>query len=70
MKKGAKKKELKLTCEASSTRAVISTGHVFAGSSVHAGVGLTLIVVDVTVWTTPARVTGTFVASGKKEACG
>lgn len=50
------------SCEASPARAVVSAGHVFAGSSIHARVRLTLIVVDITVWTTPARVTGTFVA--------
>lgn len=46
---------------------MVSTGHVLAGSPVHAGVGLTLIVIDVTVWAAPARVTGTFVASMQRK---
>lgn len=42
---------------------MVSAGHVLAGPPVHARVGLTLVVIDVTVWATPARVTGTLVAS-------
>lgn len=41
---------------------MVSAGHVLAGSAVHAWVGLTLIVIDVTVWAAPSRVAGTFVA--------
>lgn len=48
--------------EPCSACAVVSAGHVLAGSTIHAWVGLALIVIDVTVWTTPSRVTGTFVA--------
>lgn len=46
---------------------MVSTGHVLAGSPVHAGVGLTLVVIDVTVWAAPTRVTGTFVASTQRK---
>lgn len=48
--------------EAGSAGAVVSTGHVLAGSSVHTRVGLTLVVIDVTVRAAPAGVTETFVA--------
>lgn len=41
---------------------MVSTGHVFAGSAVHAWVRFTFVVVDVTVFAAPSRVTGTFVA--------
>ncbi len=51
-----------LTSEAHATGANISAGHVLAGASIHAGVGFTLIVVDVTVFTAPARVTQAFIA--------
>lgn len=53
-----------LTGEAHATGANISAGHVLAGASVHARVGFTLVVVDVTVFTTPAGVTQAFVADG------
>lgn len=56
---------LELTGEADSAGAVVSTGHVLAGSTVHAGVGFAFIVIDVTVGTTPAGVAGTFVANAK-----
>lgn len=46
---------------------MVSAGHVLAGSSVHARVGLTLVVIDVTVWAAPARVAGTFVASTQSK---
>ena len=55
-----------LTSEAHATGANVSTGHVLAGASIHARVGFTLIVVDVTVFTTPARVTQAFIANRKK----
>lgn len=42
---------------------MVSAGHVLARSPVHARVGLTLVVIDVTVEAAPARVAGTFVAS-------
>lgn len=49
---------------------MVAAGHVLAGSAVHAGVGFALVVVDVTVRTTPARVAGAFVADAKgKRAC-
>lgn len=41
---------------------MVSAGHISAGPSIHAWVGLTLVVVDVTVGSTPARVAGAFVA--------
>lgn len=46
---------------------MVSAGHVLAGSPVHARVGFTFIVIDVTVWAAPARVTGTFVASMQRR---
>lgn len=49
------------TSEADSAGADISARHILAGASVHAGVGLTLVVVDVTVLATPAIVTQTVV---------
>lgn len=54
---------IELTAEASSAGAVVSAGHVLAGSSVHTRVGFALVVVDVTVGATPARVTETLVAA-------
>lgn len=42
---------------------MVSAGHVLAGSPVHARVGLTLVVIEVTVGAAPARVAGTFVSS-------
>lgn len=56
---------MELTREADSARAVVSAGHVLAGATVHAGVGLALVVVDVTVGAAPAGVAGAFVASAK-----
>lgn len=41
---------------------MIATSHVLAGSTIHAWIGLTLVVIDVTVWSAPSRVTSTFVA--------
>lgn len=55
-----------LTSEAHAARANISTGHVLTGASIHARVGFTLIVIDVTVFATPARVTKAFVADEEK----
>lgn len=52
-----------LTSEAHATSADISAGHVLAGAEIHAWVGFTLVVVDVTVLATPARVTQAFVAA-------
>lgn len=46
---------------------MISAGHILASSPVHAWVGFTFIVIDVTVLATPARVTGTFVANAKEN---
>lgn len=51
-----------LTTEAFSAGAYVATGHVFAGATVDTRVGLTLIVVDVTVCPTPPRGTVTFVS--------
>lgn len=56
-----------LTSEAHSTWADVSAGHILAGASVHAGVGLALVVVDVTVLATPAIVTQTVVTKDKME---
>lgn len=56
---------MELTGEADSARAVVSAGHVLAGATVHAGVGLALVVVDVTVGAAPAGVAGALVASAK-----
>ena len=50
-----------LTGEAHEAGADVAAGHVFAGPSVHTGVGLTLVGVEVTVLPTPARVTKTLV---------
>lgn len=58
----------RLTSEAGSAGAVVSAGHIPAGPSVHARVGLTLVVVDVTVGSAPARVTGAFVAEAQKKS--
>lgn len=55
------------TSETGSAGAVVSAGHIPAGPSVHAWVGLTLVVVDVTVGSTPARVAGAFVAKVQKK---
>lgn len=54
-----------LTTEAFPAGADVATGHVLAGATVHAGVGFTLIVVNVTVCPAPARVAVTPVALGK-----
>lgn len=48
--------------EASSAGADVSTDHVFTGASIHARVGLTLIIVYVTVFANPTRVTKTFIS--------
>lgn len=56
-----------LTGEAHATGANISAGHVLAGASVHTWVGLTLIVVDVAVFTAPARVTQALIAEKEKH---
>lgn len=46
---------------------MVPTGHVLAGPTIHARVGLTFVVIDVTVRATPARVAGTFVANAKEN---
>lgn len=46
---------------------MVPTGHVLAGPTIHARVGLTFVVIDVTVRATPARVAGTFVANAKEK---
>lgn len=51
-----------LTTEAGAACADIATGHVLTGASIHTGVGLTLIVIDVTVDTTPSRVANTVIS--------
>lgn len=56
-----------LTCEAHAAGADVSAGHVLAGASIHAGVGFTLIVVDVAVFTTPAGVTQAFIADRRRD---
>lgn len=50
------------TTEAGAACADVATGHVLTGASIHTGVGLTLIVVDVTVDTTPSRVANTVIS--------
>lgn len=59
------RQRLELTGEADSARAVVSAGHVLAGSAIHARIGFTFIVIDVAVRATPAGVAGTFVANAK-----
>lgn len=49
------------TTEACPARAHVATGHVLTGAPVHAGVRLALVVVDVAVGPTPARVTQAFI---------
>lgn len=46
---------------------MVPTGHVLAGPTIHARVGLTFVVIDVTVRATPARVAGTFIANAKEN---
>ncbi len=55
-----------LTSEAHATGANVSAGHVLAGASIHTWVGFTLIVVDVTIFTAPARITQAFIADREK----
>lgn len=50
-----------LTTEAFSAGAHVATGHVLAGATVDTRVGLALIVVDITVRSTPPRGTVTLV---------
>lgn len=56
-----------LTGEAHATGADVSAGHVLAGASIHTWVGFTLIVVDVAVFTTPARITQAFITGRNKN---
>lgn len=56
-----------LTSEAHATGANVSAGHVLASASIHTWVGFTLIVVDVAVFTTPARVTQASIADWWKS---
>lgn len=46
-----------LTGESRTARANVAAGHVLASAAIHTWVGFTFIVVDVAVFTTPARVT-------------
>lgn len=55
-----------LTCEAHATSANISAGHVFAGTSIHAWVGLALVIIDIAVFSAPAGVTKAFIAGREK----
>lgn len=57
------------TGEAGPASAVVSAGHISAGPSIHARVGFTLVVVDVTVASAPARVACAFVAKAQTEIC-
>lgn len=57
------------TGEAGPASAVVSAGHIPAGPSIHARVGFTLVVVDVTVASAPARVACAFVAKAQTEIC-
>lgn len=57
----------RFTGEAGSASAVVSAGHIPAGPSVHARVGFTLVVVDVTVASAPARVACAFVAKAQQK---
>lgn len=50
------------TSETRTARANVAAGHVLAGAAVHAWIGFTLVVVDVAVFATPARVTQALVA--------
>lgn len=50
------------SCEANSAGANVSTDHVLTCASIHAWVRFTLIIVDVTVFSNPARVTKTFIS--------
>lgn len=54
-----------LTAEALPAGADVAAGHVLAGATVHAGIGLTLVIVNVAVCPAPAWVTVTPVALGK-----
>lgn len=49
------------SCEANAAGANISTDHVLTCASIHAWVGFTLIIVYVTVFANPTRVTETFI---------
>lgn len=57
----------RFTGEAGPASAVVSAGHIPAGPSVHARVGFTLVVVDVTVASAPARVACAFVAKAQQK---
>lgn len=46
---------------------MVSAGHIPAGPSIHARVGFTLVVVDVTVASAPARVACAFVAKAQQK---
>lgn len=50
------------SCEASMAGANVPTDHVLTRASVHAWVGFTLIIVYVTVFASPTRVTKTFIS--------
>lgn len=50
------------TAEAGATCADVATGHVLTSASIHTGVGLALVVVNVTVDSTPARVANTVIS--------
>lgn len=54
-----------LTCEAHTTGANVTAGHVLASPSIHARVGFTLVIVDVAVLPAPAGVTQAFIAEEK-----
>lgn len=56
-----------LTSEAHAAGADVAAGHVLTRASVHAGVGFTLVVVDVTVLAAPARVTQAFVTDREQH---
>lgn len=60
-----KASEAPRTTEASPARAVVSAGHVSAAASIHTGVGVALVIVNVAICAAPARVTNTVVAVGK-----
>ena len=56
-----------LTSEARSAGTVVAAGHVLARSAVHARVGLALVVVEVTVGSTPTRVAEALVSARQRE---
>lgn len=57
-----------LTAEPFPAGADVTAGHVLAGATIHAGIGFTLIIVDITICAAPARVAITAVTLGKNKS--